>query len=142
MKTSTKIILIVAVLLLIGGAIYYFSNKSKVDALNKPAGNDPFSIDDDAAYKGARSLLPENDRVWVDKEVAAAYSQASDEEFKLNGRMSKTFTLIRLCGRMNPNEKGKFTDKSGNKVLWPQKMFDDMWTLYYNPLAAKYGGLV
>jgi hypothetical protein len=131
---------IILAVLAVGALAYYFLVYKKDASLGSPASKDPFDIDDAAAYTGARSLIPKNDQPWVDAEVAKVYAEKRPEHM-INGRLSKTLVFIGLAGTVNPNVNGKFIDKSNNKVLWPQQTFDDMWTLYRNPLVAKYGGL-
>lgn len=137
MQTKTLIAILVLVVG-VGAGIYLYSRRSKGLESTGPA--DEFSIDDDAAYKGARSLFTDKELAWIDPLVKTSY-ESTDKENYIGSRKSKTKAFIRMIGRVNPNKDGKFKDRSGNVALWEQSFIDRLWDEFKTPLEAKYGGI-
>ena len=140
---KNKTVIIIAVIVLAIGAVWYYNNqKSKKQGLDAlPVGPDAFSIADDEAYQKAKGILSSVDAealAWVNDFAAKNYKTG---KYKIGERNSKTAAFILTLGQVNPNATGKYVDKSGKPALWPQIMFDTLWSEALNPLKAEYGGI-
>lgn len=126
---------------IIAGALaYYFLVYKKDTALPPVNTSDPFSIDDQAAYKQMRSLFSEGDLQWVDPLVKKEFD-AGNERIKIAGKSSKALAFLHVVSVTNANKDGKFVDKFGAKVIWPQEIYENIWANIRNPLIVRYSAL-
>lgn len=138
MNSTTKIIIALVVAAVAAIGIYMYQ-KSK-NSLATPVASDPFDVDDTAAYNSVLSKMEPygNHEAWVNPYVIKEYQKGT---YKINGKPSKTETLVQMLGRFAPNKDGKFVNARAQKVLWPQEFFNDIWDNDLNPLKAKYNRL-
>jgi len=133
--------LIIAVVLIVAAIVAYFlyqkgTNKNALDTTNP---TDAFGVDDQAAYKAARAILPNTDKAWVDKYVAENYAENREMD-KIGGRTSKTMAFINTVGAVIYNKDGKFKADNGDPWLWSKEDWAKIWNFQVN-LKSKYGGL-